>query len=434
MSKNSKQPEREIERLNGISKEQVRKIAEHFGTPVYAYSQKILEEQADKVLHFPAPFGFTARFALKANPNATIAKIFHEKGLHFDVSSGLEAFRLMRLGIPMDNCLLTSQEIPSNLDSLVRRGMKYNACSLHQLDNYGQNFPGTNVSIRVNSGLGSGGTNRTNTGGPASSFGIWHEQLTDALKIAKKYGLNIERMHSHIGSGSDPEVWKKVARMCLYNVERIINVGQDINILNLGGGYKVGRMNYEKSTDLQECGRPVTDALVKFADRTGKKLNLEIEPGTYLVANAGFVISRVIDLKETPRYKFIVTNTGMTEVTRPSLYGAQHPIIVVPRHERRRTSIEDYVVSGHCCESGDILTPAPGDSEALQPRALNSAKIGDYVVVGGAGAYCAGMATTNYNSFLQAPEVLIDRKGKLHLIRRRQEFSQMVKNEIMPDC
>lgn len=90
-------------------------------------------------------------------------------------------------------------------------GVEFNATSLHQLETYGKLFPHTHTSIRVNPGMGSGGTNRTNVGGPASSFGIWHEYLEEAKIIAKKYHLTITKLHTHIGSGSDPEVWKKVA-------------------------------------------------------------------------------------------------------------------------------------------------------------------------------------------------------------------------------
>ena len=99
-------------------------------------------------------------------------------------------------------------------------GVKFNACSLHQLEVYGKAMPNTELGVRINPGLGSGGTNRTNVGGPASSFGIWHEYIPQIFEIAKKYGLKIIRIHTHIGSGSDPKVWQKVASMSLGTVEK----------------------------------------------------------------------------------------------------------------------------------------------------------------------------------------------------------------------
>ena len=409
--------------------EQTKYAAERFGTPIFVYSQKILEEQADKALAFPNAYGLTVRYAMKANPNVNILRIFDRKEIKIDASSGYEVERAVLAGINPKNILLTSQQTPKNLDDMIFGGVKYNACSLHQLESFGKLFMGYNVSVRINPGLGSGGTNRTNTGGPASSFGIWHGQIKDALNIAKRYSLKIERVHTHIGSGSDSEVWKKVALMSLDNVEKFMDAGHDIQTLNLGGGYKVGRMNNEKSTDLRECGKPVLDAFVNFYKQTGKKLKLEIEPGTFLVANAGALVSRAVDIKKTPEYNFIITDTGMTEVTRPSLYAAQHPIVVVPVG-REEKNTKKYIVSGHCCESGDILTPAPGDSEALQPRELLEARIGDLVIIGGAGAYCSSMSTKNYNSYPEAAEVLIDNSQTYHLIRRRQEINQIVENEI----
>jgi diaminopimelate decarboxylase len=135
-----------------------------------------------------------------------------------------------------------------------------------------------------------------------------------------------------------------------------------------------------------------------------------------------------VDVVDTGRdgYTFAKLDTGMTEVTRPSLYGAQHPIEVLA--EGRDEA--DVVFSGPCCESGDILTPAPGDPEALAPRRVRRPRIGDLVVVGGAGAYCAAMSTINYNSYPQAPEVMLEPDGTLRLLRRRQAPADVWADEV----
>jgi diaminopimelate decarboxylase len=166
---------------------------------------------------------------------------------------------------------------------------------------------------------------------------------------------------------------------------------------------------------------------VRFREQHGRALHLEIEPGTYLVANAGAVVATCIDVVETGAggYTFAKLDTGMTEVTRPSLYGAQHPIDVLAE-----APPADVVFCGPCCESGDILTPAPGDPEALAPRHVPRPSIGDVVIVGGAGAYCAAMSTINYNSYPQAPEVMLEPDGTLTLLRKRQSFDQMLANEV----
>jgi diaminopimelate decarboxylase len=125
--------------------------------------------------------------------------------------------------------------------------------------------------------------------------------------------------------------------------------------------------------------------------------------------------------------KFIKIDSGMTEILRPSLYGAQHPIYLYPKN--KSTKSDNYVIVGHCCESGDLITCAPGEPETLTTKNLPEAQVGDLCVIGGAGAYCAGMSTKNYNSFPEAPEVLINSNGSVKLIRRRQTLNQIFQNE-----
>jgi diaminopimelate decarboxylase len=405
-----------------LSPAKAAEVRERFGTPCYVYDEASLEAAAERALAFPNAFGLTVRYAMKANPNAAVLKLFLGLGLHVDASSDFEVERALAIGTPPERIQLSSQMPSRALRALVERGILYNACSLHQLEAFGRMFPGRDVCVRLNPGLGSGSTNRTNTGGPASSFGIWHEHLGRVQAIAAEHGLHLRRLHTHIGSGADPAVWQRVARMTLELAASL----PEVTTVNLGGGFKVARVSGETPTDLQECGAPVRDELVRFRDAHGRALHLEIEPGTYLVANAGAVVATCIDVVDTGAdgYTFAKLDTGMTEVTRPSLYGAQHPIDVLAE-----APPADVVFCGPCCESGDILTPAPGDPESLAPRHVPRPRIGDVVVVGGAGAYCAAMSTLNYNSYPQAPEVMLHADGTLRLLRRRQSLAQIMQNE-----
>jgi len=410
--------------MRALTPQQALEVRERFGTPCYVYDRAELEAAARRALAFPAPFGFTLRYAMKANPSRGVLTLFRELGLHVDASSDHEVERALRAGSPPAAIQLTSQMPSPRLGEHLARGVLYNACSLHQLDAFGRLAPGREVSVRMNAGLGSGATNRTNTGGPGASFGIWHEYLEDVKTIAKRYDLRVTRLHSHIGSGTDPEVWKRCTRMTLDLAARLA----DVRLINLGGGFKVGRMPGEPSVDMADVGAHVRDELLAFRDRDGRALHLEIEPGTYLVANAGVVVATCVDVVDTGRggYLFAKLDTGMPEVTRPSLYGAQHPIDVLATGRPDA----DVVFVGPCCESGDILTPAPGDPEALAPRRVPRPQIGDLVLVGGAGAYCAAMSTINYNSYPQAPEILREPDGALRLLRRRQRLEQVWENEV----
>jgi len=292
----------------------------------------------------------------------------------------------------------------------------------------------------VNPGVGSGGFSKsttgfskTNVGGPSSSFGIWHDLLTDGTvpDIVSKYSLQVERIHTHIGSGSDPEIWQQVATRSL----SFCALWDSVTALNLGGGYKVGRNPGEPSTDLQVVGKPVADAFRAFKEEHNRELRLEIEPGTYLVAMSGALVSTVQDKVVTlgdGGHVFLKLDSGMTDVLRPSLYGAVHPLTLFPESGKTAdvgTESESVVVVGHCCESGDLMTPAPGEPEKIEERVLRKATIGDLVVMDGSGAYCSGMSTKNYNSFPEAPEVLVDGDGQIHVIRERQSLDQILQNE-----
>lgn len=414
------------------------------GTPLYAYSLDALAKSADACLAFPNAYGLTVRYAMKSSPNGSILKYFLSRGISIDASSGYEVRRAIDMGVPAEKISLSSQELPGDFDELIRLGVKINACSLSQLERIGAAFPNQSqkVGIRINPGVGSGGFSssttgfsKTNVGGPSSSFGIWHELISDgsASAIVEKYGLVPERIHTHIGSGSDPAIWQSVAKKSL----TFCATWDTVTALNLGGGYKVGRNPDEQTTDLGEIGAPVVEEFKQFASEHGRELKLEIEPGTYLVANAGALVTTIQDKVTTSDYTFLKMDAGMTDVLRPSLYGAIHPITILPgsgRSEDVGASAESVVVVGHCCESGDLMTPKPGEPEALEERSLRAAEIGDYAIMDGSGAYCSGMSTKNYNSFPEAPEVLLDLEGNAHLIRKRQTLRQIYENECdVPD-
>ena len=418
-----------MDSLQFLSTAEVHTIQREFGTPVFVYDETALRARAAELLAFKNAFGLTVRYAMKALPTAAILHVLIDAGLDLDASSGFEAERALLAGVAPERIQITAQQLPSDLQALVDRDVRFNACSLHQLQQYCALYPGGEVSVRINPGLGSGHNNRTNVGGPPSSFGIWHEHLDEVLSVAREHNVQVTGMHTHIGSGADPAMWVHCAKLSLDIAARI----EQVRVFSLGGGFKVGRMPGEPSADLSAIGEKISAEIEQFATRTGRELHLEIEPGTYAVANAGALICSVIDIVDTGSegHRFIKVDSGMTEVLRPSMYGAQHPIAVVPSGDTARDEGE-YLVVGHCCESGDILTPEAGNPEGLAPRTLTVPKIGDAVVVEGAGAYCSSMSAKNYNSFPECAEVLKNVDGTFALIRARQTLAQIVENEQAP--
>jgi diaminopimelate decarboxylase len=417
-----------MEKLNFLTPFQAESLRQTVGTPAYVYDERTLKGQASKALAFPNVYGLTVRYAMKASPNAAILRIFDACGLHFDASSGWECDRAIKAGIGANKISLSTQEMPGKADfvRLHEAGIHFNACSVSQLENFGSWLPGSELGLRFNPGLGSGGTSKTNVGGPSSSFGIWHELIPTVRQIVEKYRLRVIRIHTHIGSGSDPLVWQKAADLSV----NIVRQFPDVTILNLGGGYKVGRMSYEKSTDVCIVGQPILDDFKALQAEAGRALHLEIEPGTFLLANSCSLVTTIQDVVDTGKggYNFLKLDAGMTEILRPALYAAQHPVVVIPQKETSETAA--YVVVGHCCESGDLLTPTPENSGELGPRELAKAAIGDLCVIEGAGAYCSALSAKNYNSFPEAAEVLLRESGELVVIRRRQTLDQIVQNEV----
>jgi diaminopimelate decarboxylase len=386
-----------------ISKQQLLAVANEHNLPVFMYSLPYLRERALQLTHLTLPYGLVVRYAMKANPHTQITNLFHDLGLHFDASSSYEAAELLQRGVEGARISLSSQQPAHNLTELISAGVQYVATSMHQLELFADAAPkGAHVALRVNPGFGAGHSNRVTTGGANSSFGLWNTYLGDALTLAKRRDIIVDRVQVHIGAGADPKVWDSVMKTALELVDQM----PDVTVLDIGGGYKIRRYGDEHETDMESVAEVFTNQLQAFASRTGREIKLEIEPGTWLVAHGGILFAQVVDIVDTgpDGHTFLKLNTGMNDIIRPSMYGAQHEIAVLnDDHEK-----QEYVVVGHNCETGDILTPAPNDPEGLGSRLLNRAHIDDVVAIYDVGAYCYTFAATGYNAFPSAEAVFID--------------------------
>ncbi len=427
---------RDIELLKFMEPEDVRRVAAEFGTPVFVYDEATLERNARYMQSLPNASGLTVRYSLKACPSQAIIRIFDRLGLSFDASSIWEARRAMHAGVRPEKILLTAQqaEYRDGLADLLEAGMQFDAGSLGQLERYGQSRPGTEVSIRLNPGFGSGMVRRLTAGGPNSSFGIWYESMPEVMDLVALHDLRVRRLHTHIGSGHNWEVLVRAVQLVL----RFARVMPDVRAVNLGGGYPVKALLSDPVPDHSEWAAVVASLLREFAEETGRQLQLELEPGTYLTATAGSIVTQVIDITRSGSradgsgHTFVKIDGGLTEILRPSYYGARHPLVSVPQAGPERDTIESYCVAGHCCIAGDVLTTRVGDVEQIEAVPLRRTEVGDYVVIERGGGYCSSMAMKNFNSYPEAPEVLRCGDGSFELIRARQTLEQMIANERMP--
>ncbi|HET8690290.1 MAG TPA: hypothetical protein VFL81_02545 [Candidatus Saccharimonadales bacterium] len=387
-----------------IYDEKLEALAREHLTPFFVYDEAYLKDRARVLIDLKKklPFGFTPRFAAKANMYPGVIELFDTAGLHFDAGSSYEAMELIRLGVEGHKISLSSQQPAHNLPELIGAGINYIATSLNQLELFAAAAKqGSKVGLRINPGLGAGHNNRTTTGGANSSFGLWNAYLPEALQLAKDKRLTINKLHVHIGSGADPLVWRATIETALELAWQM----PDVEILNIGGGYKIHRFADEQEADMGQIVEVFADELARFANDTGRQLRLEIEPGTWLVGHAGVLLSTIQDIVDTgpDGHHFLRCDTGMNDFIRPSMYGAQHEIKVLNDSKVR----QDYVVVGHNCETGDILTTAPGDPEGIEARELNKAAIGDLIAIYDCGAYCASFSTHGYNSYPDAGQILV---------------------------
>lgn len=410
--------------LNFLTHEQANNIAGIFQTPVYVYSQEKLEEAADNFLAFPSAFWHSVRFAMKANPNMNILKLFNKKGILIDCSSEYESYRAIAAWYNPADLQISGQETPTNLSDLLDKWVKMVATSLNQIEQIWKTKPGTKIGVRINPGMSSGAFSAISTWGLVSGFGIWHEYIDQIKQTADKHNVKITKIHIHIGSENTPESWVDSANIWLNFVRQF----PDVETLDLGGWFKKAIMPYETDADLQSIWNAVSGKFQEFYQETGRKIHIEVEPGKAMVIQSCSVVAKVDDVVDTGAngHKFIRTTTGMTEMPRVSMYGVQQPIHVI----NNSTTQSEYVVIGHCCESWDLLTPKLYHNETVEPVLLNDPKIGDTIVFDGTWAYNSSMSMKNYNSFPEAGELLLKNNWEIVEMRKRQNLEDIWKNEI----
>jgi diaminopimelate decarboxylase len=415
-----------------------------FGTPCYLYDENVILEKCRQVLSMPNAYGLKAEYAMKAHSGMALLQIITGQGFDLDLSSLNEGRRAHIAGIPYSRMMLTTQEVPLgsdrvDLQQMMSQGMKYNVCSLRQLQAIAEfaSTRGITLSIRVHPGVGSGESATRNTGDKFSCFGIHLTDIENALAFACDHGLIFDQVHIHIGSGGDPVAWRDNVDRELGFVEKYF---PDAKVVNFGGGLKEARMPEEKPADIHALGTYAKKKIEEFCSRTGRKLIMSVEPGTYLVANSGYLLTRVIDKKQTGQdgFEFVVLDGGMEVNARPLCYGSRHPFYVVSQQGELLSTEFDLtaldsdrdlrVVVGRCCESGD--SQSLDKQGNIVPRVMADPQVGDFVVIGGTGAYCSAMTPFNYNSHTQAPEVLFRKSGKLQLIRKAQTLEQILENEL----
>lgn len=396
------------------------RIAREHGTPCWVYDAATIRAQIARLRSFDV-----IRFAQKANGNIHVLRLMKEQGVKLDAVSLGEIERAVAAGFEIDResdqVVFTADIFDrETLDRVVELGLPINAGSPDMLAQLGERSPGHRVWIRVNPGFGHGHSRKTNTGGEHSKHGIWHSELEQSLALVDRYDLALIGLHMHIGSGVDYEHLQRVGDAM---VSLVAECKRDIHAISAGGGLSIPYRPDDATLDTEHYFRLWDAARKKIEAAQGHHIELEIEPGRFLVAQAGVLVSELRATKQMGSNRFALIDAGFNDLMRPSMYGSYHRISVLQPDGTPRSGAEaDTVVAGPLCESGDVFTQTEGGVVDSQP--LPPSEVGDLFVLHDAGAYGATMSS-NYNSRPLIPEVLVD-GDEVRLIRRRQRIDELL--------
>jgi diaminopimelate decarboxylase len=404
----------------------ITELVRQFGTPTYVYDEEMIHQRIADLRQFDV-----IRYAQKACSNLAILDVMRRSGVLVDAVSSGEIIRALKAGYPAQGdpppVVYTADIFDhQSLQLCLKHQLRVNAGSPDMIDQLGQAAPGGELTLRINPGFGHGHSQKTNTGGPQSKHGIWHEQLGDCVTLAEHYGLMVTGLHMHIGSGTDLD---HLSQLCRAMESAVDVVGNQVHTISAGGGLPVPYRPEDTYIDLGQYHRLWDQTRQRLVSQLGHDVRLEIEPGRYLVAESGYLVTEVRAVKRMGANLFYLVDAGFNNLARPILYGAYHPMCLAPADGQ----VDDRphcqaVIGGPLCESGDIFTQEEGGY--VSARQLPEARVGDYLVIECAGAYSFVMSS-NYNSKTFAAEVLV-RDQRPQLVRPRQSLDELVAGEVIP--
>ena len=401
--------------LGGVS---AASLADRYGTPLYVYEAHRIRDAYATLQRAFAVQDLRIHFATKANSNPWILRILAQAGAWADVVSPGEILLARRAGFPARRMLYNGNSASdAELREAVDQGVRINVESLSQLRRLGALAPGVAISIRFNIYVGGGHHSHVITGGPESKFGIDWEQADEARAVAAQGRLRVAGVHCHIGSGVlQAERFVEAVTNLLTVARRI----PDLEQVNFGGGIGIPYRRGDRELAVDRLGTLLTAEYERFCASYGARPALCLEPGRFLVARSGTLLSRVTAVNQARKYLFAGTDSGFNHLVRPAMYGSYHHIEAV---EPRAGEPRETVLTGNICESGDVFTR---DEDGIVPRTLPPLEEGDLVAIRDTGAYGFAMAS-RYNSFPLPAEVLVD-DGAATLIRRRDTLAQLLDN------
>lgn len=400
----------------------IRRIAKAVGTPVYVYSYRTVVEHIRKLQAAFRAWRPLICFSVKANANLAILRLLVKEGAGLDIVSGGELFKALKVGCPPSRIVFasvgkTAEEIRQALHAGIFCFNVESAPELEAIDRIARRMRAVaRVALRVNPDVEAHTHRYITTGKAESKFGIDPKTAVEILKRHGRFaGLRIIGVHLHIGSQiTQAKPFVEAIRRGAEVIRRGRRAGVALEWLNLGGGLGIIYKDEQPQT-------PKAFAAAVIPLLRALQVRLILEPGRFIVGNAGSLVTEVLYVKRARGKQFAVVNAGMNDLIRPALYGAYHEVTTVASPAPSANGAGTYDVVGPICESADVLAHA---------RRLGSVRSGELLAVLGAGAYGSTMAS-NYNGRLRPAEVLV-RGARWALIRKRETLQDLIRQDVVP--
>lgn len=389
-------------------------IASEYGSPVYVYDAETITAQYKRLTKaFNNVKNLKLNYAVKALSNISVLKLFNSLGSGLDSVSIQEVKLGLRAGFKPEDIIFTPNGVSlEEIEAVSKLGVQINIDNLSILEQFGTKHPKIPVCIRINPHVMAGGNTNISVGHIDSKFGISIHQIPLLLRIVENTKMNINGIHMHTGSDIlDIDVFLYASEILFETAKNFKN----LEFLDFGSGFKVPYKIGDIETNIEELGQKLSERFNAFCKDYGKELTLAFEPGKFLVSEAGVFLAKVNVVKQTTSTVFAQVDSGFNHLIRPMLYGSQHEIINISNPKGRERF---YSVVGYICETDTFANN----------RRINEINEGDVLCFKNAGAYCFTMAS-NYNSRYRPAEVMLY-KGKSHLIRKRETFEDILRNQI----
>ena len=397
-------------------------LSKKVGSPFYCYSSKILESKYSELTDAFKEEDLLVCFSLKANSNQSIIKTFSSLGSGADVVSIGELKRALKAKIPPNKIVFSG--VGKNTDEIIfaikNKILMINVESISELKQISTQAANLNmiapISLRVNPDIEAGGNEKISTGKKQDKFGISIKEAIDVYELAANIdNIEIKGIDVHIGSQiNELEPFEKTFDSIVETITKLKDKNIDIDIIDIGGGIGINYTD-EKALNIKDYAALVSKKLGSL----NKKII--IEPGRFLTAESGILVTKIIYIKKNESKKFIIVDAAMNDFIRPSLYGSLHNALPIIENDKERP-IESYDVVGPICETGDFFIKDFKTSQLLERDLLAITNVGAY----------GSVLSSNYNSRPSIAEIII-KDDSYSVIKKRQDIEEMIDQDSLAD-